>query len=294
MGVIIMLFFLSIMVAATSPITAKFPFNFPRPQVLALPTFPWVPMPFVGGPNSLPPWLRPQVSEDKPGMEEFPIEEQEMIVGGPDSLPPWLRPQIETSENKEEMIVGGPDSLPPWLRPQTETSENDEEMIVGGPDFLPPWLKPQTETSENEEEGGPDSLPPWLRPPVQGSESVPASRFIDNTGAAKDTLEEEGKKKMLPKKKDMAMDTTTMESHLSALVLSSSQVTILDTALHTMLGTLHTLTLGMLGGMQELEEMLGLGMLGMEGMLGMLILGGILAMSAIQQILDILIIPVND
>merc|ERR1712042_74724 len=169
MGVIIMLFFLSIMVAATSPITAKFPFNFPRPQVLALPTFPWVPMPFVGGPNSLPPWLRPQVSEDKPGMEEFPIEEQEMIVGGPDSLPPWLRPQTETSENKEEMIVGGPDSLPPWLRPQTETSENEEE-------------------------GGPDSLPPWLRPPVQGSESVPTSRFIDNTGAAKDTLEEEGNK----------------------------------------------------------------------------------------------------
>merc|ERR1719219_2455215 len=105
---------LSTMAAATTLSMAQLPFYFPRPQVMPVPSFPW--MPFVGGPNSLPPWLRPQ--EDEAMSEKVPL------VGGPDSLPPWLRPQDNTAGEEDEAmsekvpLVGGPDSLPPWLRPQ--------------------------------------------------------------------------------------------------------------------------------------------------------------------------------
>merc|ERR1712123_505312 len=122
MGVIMMFLILSILAAATTPSTAQFPSFFPFPQFMPqqVPRFPW--QPFVGGPGSLPPWLRPQ-EETSPNAEE--VSDQIPMVGGMDSLPPWLKPQEEASPNAEEAvseefpIVGGMDSLPPWLRPDT-------------------------------------------------------------------------------------------------------------------------------------------------------------------------------
>merc|ERR1711892_204424 len=81
MGVIMISLILSILAAATTPSIAQF-----MPQ--QVPRFPW--QPFVGGPGSLPPWLRPQ-EETSPNTEE--VSEQMPMVGGMDSLPPWLRPQ---------------------------------------------------------------------------------------------------------------------------------------------------------------------------------------------------------
>merc|ERR1711892_1341789 len=89
MGVIMMFLILSILAAATTPSMAQFPSFFPFPQFMPqqVPRFPW--QPFVGGPGSLPPWLRPQ-EETSPNTEE--VSDQNPIVGGMDSLPPWLRP----------------------------------------------------------------------------------------------------------------------------------------------------------------------------------------------------------
>merc|ERR1711892_864768 len=81
MGVIMISLILSILAAATTPSIAQF-----MPQ--QVPRFPW--QPFVGGPGSLPPWLRPQ-EETSPNAEEA-VSEEFPIVGGMDSLPPWLRP----------------------------------------------------------------------------------------------------------------------------------------------------------------------------------------------------------
>merc|ERR1712002_730672 len=106
-------------------------------------------MPFVGGPNSLPPWLRPPQGNNENTAEEFPVPEEPTIVGGPDSLPPWLRPQNNPEEAMSEKVplVGGPDSLPPWLRPLAQGSD-----ITGAPSVT----------------------------------TSPAERFIDNTDEAED------------------------------------------------------------------------------------------------------------
>merc|ERR1712123_264382 len=87
---IMMFLILSILAAATTPSMAQFPSFFPFPQFMPqqVPRFPW--QPFVGGPGSLPPWLRPQ-EETSPNAEEA-VSEEFPIVGGMDSLPPWLRP----------------------------------------------------------------------------------------------------------------------------------------------------------------------------------------------------------
>merc|ERR1712123_154960 len=119
---IMMFLILSILAAATTPSMAQFPSFFPFPQFMPqqVPRFPW--QPFVGGPGSLPPWLRPQ-EETSPNTEE--VSDQIPMVGGVDSLPPWLKPQEEESPNTEDTvseefpIVGGVDSLLPWLRPDT-------------------------------------------------------------------------------------------------------------------------------------------------------------------------------
>merc|ERR1712123_344767 len=86
---IMMFLILSILAAATTPSMAQFPSFFPFPQFMPqqVPRFPW--QPFVGGPGSLPPWLRPQ-EETSPNAEE--VSDQIPMVGGMDSLPPWLRP----------------------------------------------------------------------------------------------------------------------------------------------------------------------------------------------------------
>merc|ERR1712123_68103 len=86
---IMMFLILSILAAATTPSMAQFPSFFPFPQFMPqqVPRFPW--QPFVGGPGSLPPWLRPQ-EETSPNTEE--VSDQIPMVGGMDSLPPWLRP----------------------------------------------------------------------------------------------------------------------------------------------------------------------------------------------------------
>merc|ERR1712083_1038372 len=63
-----------------------------------------------------------------PAFSQFPAPIQPIqtfpwrpMIGGPDSLPPWLRPQQENGYS--EPLVGGPDSLSPWLRPaSTETT----------------------------------------------------------------------------------------------------------------------------------------------------------------------------
>merc|ERR1719153_495074 len=153
---------LSTMAAATTLSMAQLPFYFPRPQVMPVPSFPW--MPFVGGPNSLPPWMRPSQGDDENTAEEFPVPEELPIVGGPDSLPPWLRPQEDTAGEEDEAIsekvplVGGPDSLPPWLRPQEDEAMSEKVPLVGGPDSLPPWLRPQAQGSDSV------GIEPWLRP----------------------------------------------------------------------------------------------------------------------------------
>merc|ERR1711981_71177 len=95
MGVIRMFFILTILATATTPSLAQFPFFLPMPPMRPVPTFPW--MPFVGGPESLPPWLKPQ-EQPSNNAEEFPIPENIPLVGGPDSLPPWLRPQTQGAE----------------------------------------------------------------------------------------------------------------------------------------------------------------------------------------------------
>merc|ERR1712123_397574 len=87
---IMMFLILSILAAATTPSMAQFPSFFPFPQFMPqqVPRFPW--QPFVGGPGSLPPWMKPQ-EEASPNAEEA-VSEEFPIVGGMDSLPPWLRP----------------------------------------------------------------------------------------------------------------------------------------------------------------------------------------------------------
>merc|ERR1719376_1471238 len=92
-----MFLMLSTLAAATTLSMAQLPFFFPRTQVMPVPSFPW--MPFVGGPNSLPPWMRPPQGNNGNTAEEFPIPEELPIVGGPDSLPPWLRPQAQGSDS---------------------------------------------------------------------------------------------------------------------------------------------------------------------------------------------------
>merc|ERR1719244_1549474 len=106
---------LSTMAAATTLSMAQLPFYFPRPRVMPVPSFPW--MPFVGGPDSLPPWLRPQ--------EDEAISEKVPLVGGPDSIPPWLRPQEDEAISEKVPMVGGPDSHPPWLRPQEDEAMSE-------------------------------------------------------------------------------------------------------------------------------------------------------------------------
>merc|ERR1719153_1634274 len=159
-----MFLMLSTMAAATTLSMAQLPFFFPRPQVMPVPSFPW--MPFVGGPNSLPPWMRPSQGDNENTAEEFPVTEELPIVGGPDSLPPWLRPQEDEAMSEKVPMVGGPDSLPPWLRPQAQ-----------GPDSvgIEPWLRPATTDAP-------------------GVEVSPADRFIDNTDDTEEDPEEEAPK----------------------------------------------------------------------------------------------------
>merc|ERR1712083_874357 len=84
MGINTMLFSIVALFFFASPAFSQFPQFFPFPQFPApiqpIQTFPWRPM--IGGPDSLPPWLRPQQENG----------DSEPLVGGPDSLPPWLRP----------------------------------------------------------------------------------------------------------------------------------------------------------------------------------------------------------
>merc|ERR1712212_22798 len=94
-----MFLILSTLAAVTTLSVAQLPFFFPRPQAMPVPSFPW--MPFVGGLNSLPPWMRPPQGNNENTAEELPI------VGGPDSLPPWLRPQDNTAD-KEGVSEGPP------------------------------------------------------------------------------------------------------------------------------------------------------------------------------------------
>ena len=86
-----MLFSIIVLFLCTSPAFSQFPQFFPFPQFPApiqpMQTFPWRPM--VGGPDSLPPWLRPQQENG----------DSEPLVGGPDSLPPWLRPASTATES---------------------------------------------------------------------------------------------------------------------------------------------------------------------------------------------------
>merc|ERR1719431_2105144 len=134
-----MFLMLSTLAVVTTLSMAQLPFFFPRPQVMPVPSFPW--MPFIGGSNSLPPWMKPPQGNNGNTAEEFPVPEELPIVGGPDSLPPWLRPQDITAGKEDEAmsekvpLVGGPDSLPPWLRPQAQGSDS-----VG----IEPWLRPAT------------------------------------------------------------------------------------------------------------------------------------------------------
>merc|ERR1719193_1631737 len=165
-----MFLILSTLAAATTLSAAQLPLFFPRPQVMPVPSFPW--MPFVGGLNSLPPWMRPPQGNNENTAEEFPVPEELPIVGSPDSLPPWLRPQDNTAEKEGEAV-------------------SEKVPLVGGPDSLPPWLRPQAR--------GYDSvgIEPWLKPAATGAPSETASsadRFIDNTD---DT--EEGPEKEAPK-----------------------------------------------------------------------------------------------
>merc|ERR1711915_302492 len=81
MGINTMLFSIIALFFFASPAFSQFSQFFPFPQFPApIQTFPWRPM--IGGPDSLPPWLRPQQENG----------DSEPLVGGPDSLPPWLRP----------------------------------------------------------------------------------------------------------------------------------------------------------------------------------------------------------
>merc|ERR1711915_455301 len=116
MGINTMLFSIIALFFFASPAFSQFPQFFPFPQFPALiQTFPWRPM--IGGPDSLPPWLRPQQENG----------DSEPLIGGPDSLPPWLRPQQENIDS--EPLVGGSDSLPPWLRPaSTATTTASTEI----------------------------------------------------------------------------------------------------------------------------------------------------------------------
>merc|ERR1719431_1194938 len=157
-----MFLMLSTLAAATTLSMAQLPFFFPRPQVMPVPSFPW--MPFVGGPNSLPPWMRPPQGNNGNTAEEFPVPEELPIVGGPDSLPPWLRPQDNTAGKEDEAM---PEKVP----------------LVGEPDSRPPWQ-------------GSDSvgIEPWLRPATTGASSEtasPADRFIDNTDDTEEDSEKE-------------------------------------------------------------------------------------------------------
>merc|ERR1712083_58945 len=73
-----------------------------------------------------------------PAFSQFPAPIQPIqtfpwrpMIGGPDSLPPWLRPQQENGDS--EPLVGGPDSLPPWLRPAstaTSTASTETESTT--------------------------------------------------------------------------------------------------------------------------------------------------------------------
>merc|ERR1719153_385772 len=138
---------LSTMASAMTLSMAQLPFYFPKPQVMPVPSFPW--MPFFGGPNSLPPWMRPPQGDNENTAEEFPVPEKLPIVGGPDSLPPWLRPQEDEAMSEKVPLVGGPDSLPPWLRPQDDEAMSEKVPLVGSPDSLPPWLRPQAQGSDS-------------------------------------------------------------------------------------------------------------------------------------------------
>merc|ERR1711915_396174 len=88
MGINTMLFSIIALFFFASPAFSQFPQFFPFQQFPALiQTFPWRPM--IGGPDSLPPWLRPQQENG----------DSESLVGGPDSLPPWLRPASTATES---------------------------------------------------------------------------------------------------------------------------------------------------------------------------------------------------
>merc|ERR1719193_2766312 len=118
-----MFLMLSTLAAVTTLSVAQLPFFFPRPQAMPVPSFPW--MPFVGGPNSLPPWMRPLQVNNENTAEEFPVQEELPIVGGPDSLPPWLRPQAQGSDSA---------GIEPWLRPAkaeapSETASSADRFI---------------------------------------------------------------------------------------------------------------------------------------------------------------------
>merc|ERR1711915_811177 len=91
MGINTMLFSIIALFFFASPAFSQFPQFFPFQQFPALiQTFPWRPM--IGGPDSLPPWLRPQQENG----------DSESLVGGPDSLPPWLRPATTTASTETE------------------------------------------------------------------------------------------------------------------------------------------------------------------------------------------------
>merc|ERR1711915_620822 len=67
----------------------------------------------------------PAFSQFPPPIQSFPWRP---MIGGPDSLPPWLRPPQENGDS--EPLVGGPNSLPPWLRPATSTASTETESTT--------------------------------------------------------------------------------------------------------------------------------------------------------------------